>query len=336
MRKFSTFIVKQRLWITIAFALCLIASVVGAFFVEVNYADTVYLPQSSSLKQGLDTMYSEFGEGGNATVMLSKADIEEMMEFKKSVESIDGVSSVIWLDDIFLSEEIGVIRKAIDKFNSEPGERITDGEAIKFLMHLKDRMLELDAEEMQIIADMNFSDPGAMKILNTLKEGLSSSEQGKFVSFLLYLQSSIPADGSMSFDITMLEDFAPQLEMFYWNDAKRGGYALYQISFVESDYASATMTAIGAIRNLKTPEGSEVRIIGNAATTYNSIQSVNSETGKSMIVAGIIVVIILLLTTTAYWEPVLLLLTIGAAILLNMGTNGIVGYITGVNGISYM
>ena len=336
MRKFSTFIVKQRLWITIAFALCLIASVVGAFFVEVNYADTVYLPQSSSLKQGLDTMYSEFGEGGNATVMLSKADIEEMMEFKKSVESIDGVSSVIWLDDIFLSEEIGVIRKAIHKFNSVPGEQITDGEAIKFLMHLKDRMLVLNDEEMQIIADMNFSDPGAMEILNTLKEGLSSSEQGKFVSFLLYLQSSIPADGSMSFDITMLEDFAPQLEMFYWNDAKRGGYALYQISFVESDYASATMTAIGAIRNLKTPEGSEVRIIGNAATTYNSIQSVNSETGKSMIVAGIIVVIILLLTTTAYWEPVLLLLTIGAAILLNMGTNGIVGYITGVNGISYM
>lgn len=336
MRKFSTFIVKQRLWITIAFALCLIASVVGAFFVEVNYADTVYLPQSSSLKQGLDTMYSEFGEGGNATVMLSKADIEEMMEFKKSVESIDGVSSVIWLDDIFLSEEIGVIREAIDKFNSEPGEQITDGEAIKFLMHLKDRMLELNAEEMQIIADMNFSDPGAMEILNTLKEGLSSSEQGKFVSFLLYLQSSIPADGSMSFDITMLEDFAPQLAMFYRNDQIRGGYALYQISFVDSDYASATMTAIGAIRNLKTPEGSEVRIIGNAATTYNSIQSVNSETGKSMIVAGIIVVIILLLTTTAYWEPVLLLLTIGAAILLNMGTNGIVGYITGVNGISYM
>ena len=63
MRKLSTFIVKQRLWITIAFALCLIASVVGAFFVEVNYADTVYLPQSSSLKQGLDTMYAEFGEG---------------------------------------------------------------------------------------------------------------------------------------------------------------------------------------------------------------------------------------------------------------------------------
>ena len=286
MRKFSTFIVKQRLWITIAFALCLIASVVGAFFVEVNYADTVYLPQSSSLKQGLDTMYSEFGEGGNATVMLSKADIEEMMEFKKSVESIDGVSSVIWLDDIFLSEEIGVIREAIDKFNSEPGEKITDGEAIKFLMHLKDRILVLDDEEMQIIADMNFSDPGAMEILNTLKEGLSSSEQGKFVSFLLYLQSSIPADGSMSFDITMLEDFAPHLEMFYRNDQIRGGYALYQISFVDSDYASATMTAIGAIRNLKTPEGSEVRIIGNAATTYNSIQSVNSETGKSMIVAG--------------------------------------------------
>ena len=337
MRKFSTFIVKQRLWITIVFALCMVASAVGAFFVEVNYADTVYLPSDSSLKQGLDTMYAEFGEGGNATVMLSGADIEEMMAFKSDVESVNGVSSVIWLDDIFLSEELGFIRNALDKYNEGVEDPLTDGEAVKYLMHIIDRMEFLNDEQKQMIADMNFTNgESAMELLAVLQEGLSETEKGRFLIFMLALQSALPTDGSMSFDITMLEDFAPQLEMFYWNDAKRGGYALYQISFVESDYASATMTAIGAIRNLKTPEGSEVRIIGNAATTYNSIQSVNSETGKSMIVAGIIVVIILLLTTTAYWEPVLLLLTIGAAILLNMGTNGIVGYITGVNGISYM
>ncbi len=337
MRKFSTFIVKQRLWITIVFALCMVASAVGAFFVEVNYADTVYLPPDSSLKQGLDTMYAEFGEGGNATVMLSGADIEEMMAFKSDVESVNGVSSVIWLDDIFLSEELGFIRNALDKYNEGVEDPLTDGEAVKYLMHIIDRMEFLNDEQKQMIADMNFTNgESAMELLAVLQEGLSETEKGRFLIFMVALQSALPTDGSMSFDITMLEDFAPQLEMFYWNDAKRGGYALYQISFVESDYASATMTAIGAIRNLKTPEGSEVRIIGNAATTYNSIQSVNSETGKSMIVAGIIVVIILLLTTTAYWEPVLLLLTIGAAILLNMGTNGIVGYITGVNGISYM
>lgn len=337
MRKISTFIVKQRLWITIVFALCMVASAVGAFFVEVNYADTVYLPSDSSLKQGLDTMYAEFGEGGNATVMLSGADIEEMMAFKNDVESVNGVSSVIWLDDIFLSEELGFIRNALDKYNEGVEDPLTDGEAVKYLMHIIDRMEFLNDEQKQMIADMNFTNgESAMELLAVLQEGLSETEKGRFLIFMVALQSALPTDGSMSFDITMLEDFAPQLEMFYWNDAKRGGYALYQISFVESDYASATMTAIGAIRNLKTPEGSEVRIIGNAATTYNSIQSVNSETGKSMIVAGIIVVIILLLTTTAYWEPVLLLLTIGAAILLNMGTNGIVGYITGVNGISYM
>ena len=337
MRKFSTFIVKQRLWITIVFALCMVASAVGAFFVEVNYADTVYLPSDSSLKQGLDTMYSEFGEGGNATVMLSGADIEEMMAFKSDVESVNGVSSVIWLDDIFLSEELGFIRNALDKYNEGVEDPLTDGEAVKFLMHIIDRMEYLSDEQKQMIADMNFSNgESAMELLAKLQEGLSETEKGRFITFMMALAGALPTDGSMSFDITMLEDFAPQLEMFYWNDQKRGSDALYQISFVESDYDTLTMDAIGAIRELKVPEGCTVRIIGNAATTYNSIQSVNSETGKSMIVAGIIVVIILLLTTTAYWEPVLLLLTIGAAILLNMGTNGIVGYITGVNGISYM
>ena len=109
------------------------------------------------------------------------------------------------------------------------------------------------------------------------------------------------------------------------------------MSFKGSDYADSTVDAIGAIRGYNLPNGnSKLHFIGNASNTYNSIQAMNSETTISMIVAGIVVIVILLLTTTAYWEPILLLLTIGTAILMNMGTDMLVGYATGVGAISYM
>ena len=62
-------VVKKRLWFVIAFGVLFIAGIVGYFFVNTNYDSTSYLPDDSEVKQGLSTMYDEFGEGGNASVM---------------------------------------------------------------------------------------------------------------------------------------------------------------------------------------------------------------------------------------------------------------------------
>lgn len=327
----ARFIVNKKFWLLIVFVALLIASVVGMMFVDVTYDDSSYLPADSDSKQGLNAMYGEFGACGNATVMLSDTDVEEAIEFKAQMEGITGIKSVIWLDDIFLSEEIGVIRNA----QFENGAQwLSDGKAVKFILHTLNKIEKVSESDLEAVMGGDLSPLN--KILTTLTEGLTDTETtqyGKFVGKLLPALGMV--EGS-SFDMSALDQFGPMLEMFYSEAGKLGNYALYQVTFTGSDYDDSTMDAIDDIRALSSEENVSVSLVGNSATTYNSIQLVTEETTISMIVAGVIVIVILLLTTTAYWEPVLLLMTIGAAILLNMGTNGIVHYITGAEGISYM
>lgn len=332
-KSIARFIVNNKLWFLIAFGALLIASFVGMMFVDVTYDDSAYLPGDSDSKQGINAMYGEFGACGNATVMLSDTDIEAAVEFKAKMEAIDGIKSVIWLDDIFLSEEIGVIRNA----QFENGEQwLSDGKAVKFLMHTLNRIKYVSSDDLAQLMNMGSSFDANLisKIVGVLTEGLGNADAGLYGRFMFKMLPSLGMVEGSSFDLGMLDSFAPMLEMFYSEAGKLGNYALYQVTFNGSDYDSATMDAIDDIRALDAD--AKVSLVGNSATTYNSIQLVTKETTISMIVAGVIVIIILLLTTTSYWEPVLLLLTIGTAILLNMGTNGITKYITGADGISYM
>ena len=326
MKGLARFIVNNKFWITIVFVALAVASAVGMVFVKVNYNDSSYLPKDSSISRGLDAMYGEFGPGGNATVMLSETTIEEATDFKKEIEAIDGVAGVIWVDDIFLG--IDVIANA--QKNSQGEKVIPDGKAVKFIMHMVDKLGGLSDAELDALSSGDIATL-AGSVLPQLLDGIEEEDSNLFMQFMLGLAPALSmADG---FDISSLSSFTPQLEMFYSDAGKLGEYALFQVSFTGSDYADSTMSAIDQI---KSKEGVTLTIVGNAATTYNSIKMVGQETTISMIIAGIIVILILLLTTTSYLEPILLLLPIGVAILFNMGTNWLVPMITGADGISYV
>lgn len=335
MKSFARFVVNNRLWIVIVFAVLLIASIVGMMFVEVNYNDSGYLPDDNKVAQGLDAMYGEFGEGGNATVMLSETTIEKAVEFKQKMEAVSGVADVIWIDDIFLSDEIWVIKKA------QESAEISRGKAVYFVMHMVEKISGnvLTDGEKALISSGNFSDPALLNVLEKLSDGLTPSDKSSFTLFMLGLGNAImdpncPFAGTGGgFDMGMLEQFKPSLEMFYYNDAKRGEYALFQVAFTNSDYDTKTMDAIDAIKDI---EGYKISIVGNAATTYNSIQLVSKETMISTIVAAIIIIAILLLTTTSYLEPIAILIPIGVSVIMNMGTNWITPYLTGAGGVSYI
>ena len=333
MKSFARFVVNNRLWIVIVFTILLIASIVGMMFVDVNYNDSAYLPNDNLVAEGLDAMYGEFGEGGNATVMISNTTIESAVEFKQKMEAIEGVSDVIWIDDIFLSDEIWIIKKA------QESAEISRGKAVFFVMHMVDKISTLTEDEMAKISSGNFADPSLLGVLEKLSDGLSTGDKNTFTLFMLGLGNAIlspesPFAGTTGgFDIGMLDQFKPSLEMFYYNDAKRGEYALFQVAFNKSDYDTKTMDAIDAIKDI---EGYQISIVGNAATTYNSIQLVSKETMISTIVAAIIIIVILLLTTTSYLEPIAILIPIGVSVLMNMGTNWITPYLTGAGGVSYI
>src|SRR5690625_5682652 len=60
-----------------------------------------YLPKNAPSTVAIDVMKDEFDEDvANVRVMIEVAHIQEALAYKEELEAIDGVSSVMWLDDV--------------------------------------------------------------------------------------------------------------------------------------------------------------------------------------------------------------------------------------------
>lgn len=141
----------------------------------------------------------------------------------------------------------------------------------------------------------------------------SRLSEAKYLELLLDVFKNLPANLNLSSGII------GQIEGFYKNKN-----ALIQVMFKDTDYSASTKEAIDQIKALSTTS----YLGGNAVITNNSISVVNSETIKAMILTVIIVLIILLLMTKSYFEVVVFIITIGVSVIINMGTNFILGDIS--------
>lgn len=69
--------------------------------VSVNYNLEDYLPESAPSTKALTIMEEEFSDMiPNVRVMVQNVSIQEALDFKEKLASIDGVSEVTWLDDV--------------------------------------------------------------------------------------------------------------------------------------------------------------------------------------------------------------------------------------------
>ena len=121
-----------------------------------------------------------------------------------------------------------------------------------------------------------------------------------------------------------VEDMSTPVELMdpatveqYWHD----GTALYQVTIDEGRESEA----VAAIYEITGTDGA---VSGNAASTASMQNLVVSEVLGAASILVPIIIIILLITTTSWISPVLFLLTIGVAVLINMGTNVIFGEIS--------
>ena len=109
------------------------------------------------------------------------------------------------------------------------------------------------------------------------------------------------------------------------NNYYNSGNALLQIVFTEDDYSKLTQSAID---NIKGMFGDDVILSGSAMDAYMNIRSINGNMMGSISIALGITLIILFLTTNSIAEVILFLLTMGVAVVLNLGTNVIFGKIS--------
>jgi len=98
--RFAGLVVRYRKAILIFFVVATALSVLLALGVEVNYDLTQYLPQDSITTKAMDKLESEFGYPEIGTVMVRDISIPGALAIKGDIEAIDGVSQVLWLDDI--------------------------------------------------------------------------------------------------------------------------------------------------------------------------------------------------------------------------------------------
>ncbi|MFD1336717.1 RND family transporter [Oceanobacillus iheyensis] len=106
----SNIIIRFKKSVVILFFVLMIISAFAFLFVDVNYNMQDYLPKDAESTVGLDVMDEEFSSGvSNTNVMIEDVTIQEAMEYKQEIESMDGVTEVLWLDDaIDLREPIEV------------------------------------------------------------------------------------------------------------------------------------------------------------------------------------------------------------------------------------
>lgn len=79
----------------------MVISAIAQFFISVNYNMTDYLPEDAPSTEALQVMEDEFATSmTNAYVMVEDVTLMEALEVKEELIAIDGISDVLWLDDV--------------------------------------------------------------------------------------------------------------------------------------------------------------------------------------------------------------------------------------------
>ena len=106
------------------------------------------------------------------------------------------------------------------------------------------------------------------------------------------------------------------LEEYY-----KDGKACFSLT-IDSDRILSTVTEV------RKQAGEDALMEGSAVNTAVATETTGTEVSHIMIIVVPLCLVILLLTTTSWFEPILFLLTIGIAILINIGTNLFFGEIS--------
>ena len=100
MNRLAETIINKRTIILVAFVLFAIISACFIPSVQVNYNLSEYLPQDMTTSRAMDVMEKEFSLTGTARVMVDDVSLPEATALKERIEAVNGVKSVIWLDDV--------------------------------------------------------------------------------------------------------------------------------------------------------------------------------------------------------------------------------------------
>ena len=224
MERLAMWIVKQRHKILVCFVVMLLLATYASRYVVTNFEMSKYLSDDMGSVKSLDIMKDEFGIPTSVRAMVKEVTTQDAAEMKAQIARVDGVDSVLWLDDV------SDIYKPLD---------------------------------------------------------------------------TIPTKA---------------IEQYH-----KDGHAMFYIYFVESDFTQRTGAALTEIEKIIESKSHEAYIFGTASSSQEVIKATDKSVSTLAMMFIPVIFIILLWSTTSWIEPFLFLLTLGAAILLNNGTNVLLG-----------
>ena len=86
----------------IIFICMLLVTLISAYFipsVNINYDMTQYLPEDSKIKTAMQILEDEFGNHSLVEIQIDDIEPSEVIDLSNSIESIEHIEKVIWLDD---------------------------------------------------------------------------------------------------------------------------------------------------------------------------------------------------------------------------------------------
>ncbi len=101
MRSITETIIRHKKLVVLLFFVLAAVCALLSLGVTINYTFIDYLPKEAQSTEALDILENEFSQGvPNTRVMLEDVTIEEALSYKEKLMSIDGVSDILWLDDV--------------------------------------------------------------------------------------------------------------------------------------------------------------------------------------------------------------------------------------------
>ena len=173
-RRFYSCIVKYRKVIMVLFA---VITAISAFMipeVSVNYELADYLPRDYISTKSIGFMRGEFGDMPNARIVLRDVSEHEVREYKRKLESIDGVEYVSWIDSMIpLNIPVSILPESItERFYK-------DGNAILTLTVDEDKQYQVIPEVYDVIGEDNTLSGNAV---STVVAATNTVEEGKIVT----------------------------------------------------------------------------------------------------------------------------------------------------------
>ena len=282
LKKICDFIVDKGKWLVALFLILTIVFAVLIFKVNINYNMMDYLPSDSPVFEAMDTMFTEFGEGAQATIMIPDVvkkdstkieNLDKIAALNKKIASVDGVVNVLWLDTA-LMETYDVFKDETFKIGKNE-KKISEWFAT--------------AEEFSNYILKNYSTLIALGVIPEEMAGMVDMMLGQFYK-----------DGNAL------------IQIFF----KENAYSKDTVNSIKK-----IQKIIESTDNVATGEKYTSNLGGMASSAFAMETIMESELFKLVLIVAPIIILLLLMFTTSYFEPVVYLIVIGISVIFNMGSN---------------